>query len=82
MNGQLTTCALACGAVALSLAARHPAAAQLDDGFRVYASTAQALDAGALTLEPDDQRWTTVRFDGRAPTRYQTSQRAGRAWVS
>ena len=81
MNGQLTSCALACGAVALSWAAPRPAAAQLDGWLRVHASIEQVLDAGALTLEPDDQRWITVRFDGRAPTRYQTSQREGRVCV-
>ena len=81
MNGRLTTCATACGAVTLSLAAPGPSTAQLDDGLPVHAPTVQVLEAGALTLEPDDHRWITVRFDGREATRYQASQRDGQVCV-
>ncbi len=81
MNSHLTTCALACGAVTLSLAAPRPATAQLDERLLVHASTAQVLEAGAVTLEPDDHRWITVRFDGREPTQYQVRQRDGQVCV-
>ena len=44
-------------------------------------SNADQAVGGPITLQPDDIRWITVSFDGRGETRYQASQRDGRACV-